>query len=70
MWHTTVLLKLYTEIKHRTLIPNLYFTLPHTLTITMEEVKVCRHDLLNDFLLQNVTLLLDNLYGTLELCYI
>jgi hypothetical protein len=34
----------------------------------MEEVKVCRHDLLKDFLLQNVTLLLDNLYSMLELC--
>ena len=33
----------------------------------MEEVKVRRHDLLQDFLLQNVTLLLHNLYVMLEL---
>jgi len=34
----------------------------------MEEVKLCRHDLLRDFILQNVGLLLDNFYVMLELC--
>jgi hypothetical protein len=68
MWEPHVVLKLYRDIKHRTLIPNFYFTPPRTLTRTMEGVRVCRHDLLKDFLLHNVTLLLDNFYVMLELC--
>jgi len=36
----------------------------------MEEVKMCRHDFLRDFLLQDVALFLDNLYVMLELCKI